>query len=57
MNGEVSISDENVTTGQIFILDPKLHRGLADIKACYYDGTEITLKENACKKRKSQLGH
>jgi len=50
MNGEVSISDENVTTGQIFILDQNCTGGLADIKACYYDGTEITLKENALQK-------
>jgi glucosamine--fructose-6-phosphate aminotransferase (isomerizing) len=50
MNGEVSISDENATTGQIFILDQNCSGGLAEIKACYYDGTEITLKENALQK-------
>ena len=50
MNGEVSVSGENATTGQIFILDQNCSGGLAEIKACYYDGTEITLKENALQK-------
>ena len=50
MNGEVSVSGENAATGQIFILDQNCSGGLAEIKACYYDGTEITLKENALQK-------
>ena len=50
MNGEVSVSGENAATGQIFILDQNSSGGLAGIKACYYDGAEITLKENDLQK-------
>jgi glutamine---fructose-6-phosphate transaminase (isomerizing) len=50
MNGEISASGENATAGQIFILDQNCFGGLAEIKACYYDGTGITLKENALQK-------
>ena len=50
MNGEVSVSGKNAATGQIFILDQNSSGGLAGIKACYYDGAKITLKENALQK-------
>jgi len=50
MNGEVSVTGKDAATGQIFILDQNCSGGLAEIKACYYDGTAITLKENALQK-------
>jgi glucosamine--fructose-6-phosphate aminotransferase (isomerizing) len=50
MNGEVSVSGENAATGQIFILNQNSSSGLAGIKACYYDGAVITLKESALQK-------
>jgi len=51
MNGEqphpLSFS---VTAGQIFILDQNSCGGLTGITACYYDGTEIILKESDIQK-------
>jgi glutamine---fructose-6-phosphate transaminase (isomerizing) len=50
MNGESSVAGENASTGQIFILDQNSSGGMKGIKACYYDGTEIILKENSIQK-------
>ena len=50
MNGETTTDRANRTTGQIFILDQNSSGGLKGIKACYYDGTGIILKENSLQK-------
>ena len=50
MNGELNVDGENSAAGQIFILDQNSFGGLAGITACYYDGTEITLKESDIQK-------
>lgn len=50
MNGEINASGENTVTGQIFILDQNSSGKLTEIKACYYDGTKIILKENSIQK-------
>jgi glutamine---fructose-6-phosphate transaminase (isomerizing) len=50
MNGETSTASENASKGQIFILDQNSSGGQKGIKACNYDGTEITLKENSLQK-------
>jgi glucosamine--fructose-6-phosphate aminotransferase (isomerizing) len=50
MNGELNVDGENSVTGQIFILDQNSFGGLAGITACYYDGTEINLKESDIQK-------
>jgi glucosamine--fructose-6-phosphate aminotransferase (isomerizing) len=50
MNGEINASGENMATGQIFILDQNSSGKLAGIRACYYDGTRISLKENSIQK-------
>jgi glucosamine--fructose-6-phosphate aminotransferase (isomerizing) len=50
MNGELNVANGNSAAGQIFILDQNSFGGLAGITACYYDGTEITLKESDIQK-------
>lgn len=50
MNGEINIDGQNTVTGQIFILDQNSSGGWKGIRACYYDGAEIILKENALQK-------
>lgn len=50
MNGEINASGENAAAGQIFILDQNSSGRLAEIKASYYDGTKISLKENSLQK-------
>lgn len=50
MNGDKPGNGKNAATGQIFILDQNSPGGLKGIKACHYDGFEITLQENALQK-------
>ena len=50
MNGEVSVTGKDAATGQIFILDQNSSGGLAGIKACFYNGSKISLKENSLQK-------
>ena len=50
MNGEINASGESATKGQIFILDQNSSGKLEEVKACYYDGTKISLKENSLQK-------
>jgi len=50
MNGEINASGENTVTGQIFILDQNSSGKLEEIKACYYDGAQITLNESFLQK-------
>lgn len=48
MNGETG--SKNGSTGQIFILDQHSTGGIAGIKACYYDGSEIILNDDYVQK-------
>lgn len=48
MNGETG--SKNGGAGQIFILDQHSSGGIAGIKACYYDGSEIILKNDSIQK-------
>jgi glutamine---fructose-6-phosphate transaminase (isomerizing) len=50
MNGDTANSSKNKAAGQIFILDQNSSGGLTGIKACYYDGAEIILKESSLQK-------
>ncbi len=50
MNGETVAAGENVSKGQIFILDQNSSGGVKGIKACYYDGARITLNKNSLQK-------
>ncbi|HUN54054.1 MAG TPA: SIS domain-containing protein [Smithella sp.] len=50
MNGETATDKANRTTGQIFILDQNSPGGIKGIKACYYDGAGIILKEDSLQK-------
>ena len=46
MNGEADATSKSTEAGQIFILDQNSRGGLAGIKACSYNGTEIKLTLN-----------
>jgi len=50
MNGETIVAGENVSKGQIFILDQNSSGNLKGITACYYDGAGIILNEKSLQK-------
>jgi glucosamine--fructose-6-phosphate aminotransferase (isomerizing) len=46
MNGETPADSESKAAGQIFILDQASAGGLTGARACYYDGTKISLNDS-----------